>query len=700
VIWPRIVLLIGLSLGAVRVGGDAVALIGVGDSWRFQAASDAASESWRQVDFDDSSWRAGESGFGLSTWGENTMFHGMLRGSGAVQFRKTFVVDDPGSVRSLTFRCDWQGGFVAWLNGVEILRRNLPGIPDTPLPLETPASYRPAGAAEDIPVPDPGQRLQRGTNVLAIQCHPYALGWFDVVLVPELLANFSRGPYLQQVLQERATVLWRTPESLPGEVEYGETPALGATASPDGGPSGALEAVIRGLKPGTRYWYRVRSGPGGASVVSPTYSFRTLPASGDLDFAVLGDSGAGTAAQFGVARRITEASPDLLLHLGDIVYPSFSLGRTDTRLLGVYRSLLRSTPYFFAWGNHDLYGGTEAFLSALRAPTNNTPPEHHRSAGTIPEFYYSFDAGDAHFAVLYWPDSGQYSMPPGCPQWRWLEADLAASDKTWKFLALHHPVNTSGGHRFDDRNQNGILDRLEVAGSLLPLAEQYGVQMIFSGHDHNYERFHPAGSTHLLVSGGGGILLYGMTEPDPASAVFESRWHYASIRLRGDLLRLVAVDWEGRVFDALEFRRTDRSSGDADGDGLSLEAEQWLGTRPDRPDTDGDGLPDGWEFLRGSPPTQRDLSEPERRLQPLLAAPMDRPQPELAAVRDPSGGVLLRWLAVPGGRIVLEQAPSVEGPWNTVLPGANVTVRPEAQQAELIASGDQRYFRARRVPVP
>ncbi|MBN8247188.1 MAG: metallophosphoesterase, partial [Verrucomicrobia bacterium] len=482
---PRIVLLLGLCLVACPAHSDAVALIGVGDPWRFQAASEAAGEAWRQTDFDDAAWRMGDSGFGLSTWGENTLFQGMLRGPGALQFRRTFVIEDPASVRSLTFRCDWQGGFVAWLNGVEVLRRNLPGVPGTPLPLDTPASYRRAGAAEEFLISDPRLRLQSGTNILAIQCHPYAVGWYDVVLVPELLANFSRGPYLQRVLQDQATVLWSTPEAMPGVVEYGEGPALTEVAAPVAGPSTASEAVLRGLKPGTRYRYRVRSGSGDAAVVSPTATFRTLPASGDLDFAVLGDSGAGTAGQFGVARRMAESAPDLVLHLGDIVYPDFSAGRTDTRLLSVYRPILSTTPFYFAWGNHDLYGGTAAYLAALRPPTNSTSLEDHRAEGTLPEFYYSFDAGDAHFAVLYWPYSSQYAMRPECPQLRWLEQDLARSDKPWKFLTLHHPVNTSGGHRFDDYNRNGILDRMEVADRLLPVARRHGVQMIFSGHDHN-----------------------------------------------------------------------------------------------------------------------------------------------------------------------------------------------------------------------
>lgn len=694
---PLAILLLAAALHPGITRADEIALVGVGETWRFQAADDRVTEEWRDAAYDDRHWRFGGSGFGRSTHGENTFLDRSLLGLGTVCFRKTFEVVDPGAVHTLTLRCDWQGGFVAYLNGVEIARRNLSGVPGTRVPLDAPASVRYAGAAEEIPVPTPRLWLRPGRNVLAIQAHPYQVGFLDIVLVPELLANFSRGPYLQSVLQDRATVLWRTPAPIAGQVEFGIGDSLDEVVV---GPVSAIqELTLTGLRPGTRYSYRVRSGTGPEAPVSPVLSFRTLPATGDLKFILFGDSGAGSWAQFKVARQLALTPADLMVHLGDVVYPRFSVGLTDTRCLSVYREKLRTTPFYFTWGNHDLYGGPDAFLAAFRQPTNSVSAADHRVEGTRPESFYSFDAGDAHFAVLYWPYSGQYYMREGGAQLRWLEADLAASAKPWKFLVLHHPVNTSGVHRFDDYNFNQIPDRQEVADRLMPLAARHGVQLIVSGHDHNFERFHPIRGTHTVVSGGGGISLYPAVEMDPNSAVFESRWHFTVVEMRGDTLRMTPVDLEGRVFDALEWRRTPAGSDDPDGDGLATATEIEIGTRPDSPDTDGDGLSDGWEFLRDSDPRVRDTRAPEIRLASFLSAPIPRPRVELTASPGVGGGVRLRWLAAVGHRAVIEGADRSDGEWQPLeWPSGEPGPGRSRQSVEIPSSREQRFFRVRLVP--
>ena len=687
---------LALVLGFTVARADAVALVSVGDEWRYQPGESGFLDSWSGAGFDDHLWYAGESGFGAARYGENTLFTGIPRGAGGICFRRAFSVLAPLDVRSLTLRCDWQGGFVAYLNGVEIARRNLPGVPGTPVPFDTPASVRYAGVAENILVTNPRLLLRPGTNVLAIQVQPYEVGWLDVVLVPELLANFTRGPYLQSVLQDRATVIWRTPASQGGQVEFGAGDTLGRVAV---APVAAAQKItLTGLEPGTRYSYRVRSGTGGHEVVSPVSSFRTLPASGDLDFLLFGDSGAGSAAQFKVARQMAQAPADLVLHLGDVIYPMFTIGAADTRCLSVYRGMMQTTPFFFTWGNHDLNAGTEPFLSAFHQPTNSVSAEDHRAEGTLPESFFSFDAGDVHFVVLFAPYFSQYQMHEGGAQLRWLEADLAATSKPWRILLLHHPVNTSGVHRFDDYNRNRMEDRQELAERIMPLAARFGVQLIVSGHDHNYERFHAVRGTHTLVTGGGGIFLYGLSQLDPNSALFEARWHYTAVKVRGDMLRLTPVDAEGRVFDALEWRRTPPDSTDPDGDGISSFAENALGTRPDNPDSDGDGLSDGWEFLHGAHPGVRNTEPAALRLAPFLTAPLPRPLAEIAAVPGDQGGVELRWLVAAGYHGVIEAADQAGGSWEPFpvfaegpSPGSS------AQWIGLPASQSRRFFRVRLV---
>lgn len=689
VLWATLLCLLSIR-------SEDIALVGVGDTWKYWYATQQPPADWNGSKFEDTSWLQGDSGFGISTWGENTYFSSEDRGSGTVYFRKEFQVTNPGSIRGLILRCDWQGGFAAYLNGKEVLRRHLSGSPGSPIPFNQESMPRYAGAAEDFLLEIPGDLIQAGSNLLAMEIHPIQGSSYDVVLVPELLANFSRGPYLQSILSDQATVLWRTPTPMEGKVEISLHPDLqDARIYSLTNRSASQEIRIARLEAGTRYYYRVQAG----DALSPVESFRTLPLSGDLDFTLVGDSGAGSDAQFKIARQIAQRPSDLLIHLGDVIYPYFTFGQTDTRCLSVYRSWLRSKPAFFTWGNHDLYMGVEPFLAAFRQPTNNTPYQEHLSDKTLPEFYYSFDAGDAHFSILFWPYSSQYFMRENCPQLKWLEADLAASSKPWKFLAIHHPVNTSGGHRLDDKNANGIADRLEVSQRILPLAKKYGVQMIFSGHDHNYERFHPVDGVHSVVSGGGGIFVYGLVERDGNSALFQPRWNFCRVQLRGDQLQLQAIDLNGVVFDALEIRRTRPKSADPDGDGLGPIAEAAANTRPDSPDTDGDGRGDGWEFLNGMDPVHSDFQEDGSHLTDVLSSPFPRLTPQVRVINTPLKQLELHWLGSDGNRVVLESSESMNGPWIAV-PGfeQGVPLSKDEQRWSLNSAGVIHFYRVQWVP--
>ena len=225
---------------------------------------------------------------------------------------------------------------------------------------------------------------------------------------------------------------------------------------------------------------------------------------------------------------------------------------------------MRRVPYYFAIGNHDLYdpAGPAAFLDAFYLPTNNVPLAQHSNAivytATSPEHFYSFDHGDAHFVSVFQPYTSQYLLSVGNAQYNWLTNDLANSSKPWKFLFLHLPLAGSGAHRFDDQNFNGVLDQNDVLNVLLPVAKRYGVQMIFSGHEHSYERLNPIQGIQSIVTGGGGVALRGPGAAnafDPASCQFWSAHHFTHVTVNGDRLDLEAIDLSGSVFDALTLQR-------------------------------------------------------------------------------------------------------------------------------------------------
>jgi len=538
-----------LGLTANLTAAENPALVPVGAAWRYLPATAEPStppSAWRETGFDDSAWALGAAGFSLAS-DEATV---LPAGAGTVYFRKRFCVTDPAALRWLVLRVDYADGFAAYLNGQPVARRGLPD--DEPLPFGALATYHARGATEEINLSAFAPLLATGTNVLAIELHPYAQPPARYVLVPELRANFSRGPFVRNVTASGAEIAWRTPVLADSTVEYGPTEALGFEAV---GAAATTNHLVRltGLPADTRCFYRVRSSDGGGAALSPVAAFRTFRRAGDLTFGVLGDTGGGRLPQLQVASCLATSAVDLVMHVGDVVYLQFTAAQADARCLSIYEPHLRSTPYFFVFGNHDLYSGSDApFLEALGPPTNAVTGTGH---------FYSFDHGDAHFACLFVPllgtlaGTGAYALAPGSAQWNWLANDLASSDKPWKFLFLHCPLFTSSLHRADDYNYNGIPDRLELQAMLLPLATQHGVQAIFSGHDHTYERFAPTNGVHCFVSGGGGYSLYSVTERDELSAFFASRFHHLKATVQAESLTVEAVDPVGGLFDRVVIPR-------------------------------------------------------------------------------------------------------------------------------------------------
>ncbi len=181
-------------------------------------------------------------------------------------------------------------------------------------------------------------------------------------------------------------------------------------------------------------------------------------------------------------------------------------------------------------GNHDVrHRDGAAYLD------NFYPPLHN--PGSTKRFY-SFDWGGAHFVAL---DSELYHDDRGAgpeEQKAFLERDLATTRKRWKFAFLHRSLYSSSRHGPDEL----IREDLE------PLFARYCVDVVFSGHDHVYERTAPVmGVTHV-VSGGGGRELY-RAGKERWTACSNSAHHAVLVRIGDSRLDLEAIEPDGNVFD-------------------------------------------------------------------------------------------------------------------------------------------------------
>jgi 3',5'-cyclic AMP phosphodiesterase CpdA len=153
----------------------------------------------------------------------------------------------------------------------------------------------------------------------------------------------------------------------------------------------------------------------------------------------------------------------------------------------------------------------------------------------MPGPYYTRRLGDAQ---LFFLDSNLVSDR----QTAWLERELAESTSTWKIAVLHHPPYTCGGHLGDS----------SVQQRWVPLFEDYGVQLVLSGHDHNYQRFAGRNGVTYVVHGGGGAGLYrlgGCPSSYPPRVRTRYEHGFLSVSMGPDDLEVTAVDLRGRVRD-------------------------------------------------------------------------------------------------------------------------------------------------------
>jgi predicted phosphodiesterase len=365
--------------------------------------------------------------------------------------------------------------------------------------------------------------FERGRFALALRTSRSLLGGATGLEQP-------REPYVQGVTASSAVICWVSKHPGSGVVEYGKSPELGCKET-DPRVRRRHVVALAGLDPGSTYHYRVE-GVGG---LSPTGCFRIAPVGDDsrFSFAVVGDSGSGGKGQLAVAALLERLRPDLVLHTGDVVYPAGQERHYDRRFFAPYRNLIKTVPLFPVLGNHDVRKGNgAAFLENFHPPLG--------SPGSTKR-YYSFDWGNTHFVAL---DSELYHGDRGSnpeEQRDFLERDLATTRKRWKVAFLHRSPYGSSRHGGDEK----------VREDLEPLFVKHGADLVFSGHDHVYERTVPITGVTYVVSGGGGRRLYPAGNGElTASSV--SAHHAVVVRVSGSRLLLETLEVGGKVVDRLE----------------------------------------------------------------------------------------------------------------------------------------------------
>jgi hypothetical protein len=459
----------------------------------------AVEGQWYLPGFDAGGWPVGAYGIGydMNTPGgaENLILTDVTGPFHSIYTRVLFDVTDASAIYSVTLGQDYDDGVIAWLNGVEIYRS-----PEMRVRFAVWDEVAGMGESSNGTTPDytPFRDVTKqalpalvdGTNVFAMAV--WNNGTDDLVLAPRLSLNrpLRRGPYLQQGAHDRVTVRWRTGDRLDSKVWYGDAPGNLTSLEIDGATVTEHEVELTGLSANTRYYYAVGSSAGVLAGNDSGHYFDTAPSPGQpkpTRIWVLGDSGEGDRNSEAVRDAYTAwaggAHTELWLMRGANAYPLGTDFEYQHNLFEIYPEMLRTSVLWPTKGNHDIFDaveGTFPYLDSFTLPTGGEAGG--MSTGT--EDYYAFDYGNVHFVVL---DSQEGDSTPGSAMMLWLEADLASTTRDWIVALWHHPPYSRGSHNSDDPSDS--TGRLEaMRQNVVPLLDDYGVDLVLCGHSHSYER--------------------------------------------------------------------------------------------------------------------------------------------------------------------------------------------------------------------
>ena len=347
---------------------------------------------------------------------------------------------------------------------------------------------------------------------------------------PPPAASYVKGPYLQALSATGVTIKLEISSAAPARVDLyaaaGTTP-IASTSSDAALTFHALR--VDGLRPATAYDYLVSAG----GALGERGHFTTAPDDArPFRFLVYGDSRSDPLAHAAVVRAMEATPADFLVNTGDMV----ASGDADADWLSFFSveaRLLRDRCVFAAVGNHELRRGDPttggAFLRYFAAL---------EAGHELTRLYASFRWSNTRFFVLNAMDAWTGE------ERAWLRAELDRAlvepGLAHRFAVMHWGPYSSGPH-----GNNPAL----ASGDVLALMRDRKVDLVLSGHDHDYERG-LGGGLKYLVTGGAGAPLYALKTALAESIVFEPAYHFVDVAVSGDRVDVVARRAAGGIIDA------------------------------------------------------------------------------------------------------------------------------------------------------
>lgn len=412
------------------------------------------------------------------------------------------------------------------------------------LPLSLAATAALAGSCHYLPIWQGEVNVTPRERASIAQCGTGAL-------TAEGVRTVSREPYLQSTTHTSTTVVWgsmskrgRVVLSQPGglPVAVADATYVGDPERRDGRERAQLrdraplaledvaaddiyvvKAELTGLDPTHLYCYQLFADDIALTELAPLATAAAPHPTDHIRFVAVGDTGTGGAAQRAIGQWISAQPFDLMLFMGDIAYKSGTAAQLQNNFFSAYRHFLRYVPAFPAIGNHE-------------RRTRRGRPYFEAFVLPEPERYYSFDWGNVHFVAI---DTTQRDSK----QLDWLDEDLRRNKLPWVIVFGHHPMYTN--------SMRG--PQLWIRRAFSKILTDHQVDLVLTGHEHQYERFRVSGVNYVVSGGGGGQLtkFYGESLALKQYTVH----HFLSFDVSATTFTMKAIDINGRELETLELSK-------------------------------------------------------------------------------------------------------------------------------------------------
>ncbi len=497
--------------------------VALGSAWKYLDNGSDQGTNWIAPAFNDTSWPSGPAELGYGNGDEATVVgYGPSSSNKYITtyFRKAFSVVYPVSFSALSLSVRRDDGIVVYLNGNEVYRNNMPS---GAISYNTPAS---SSAANDgntvIQTNISATSLASGANVLAVEIHQLSPSDPDITFDLELTGSsgslattVTRGPYVQMGAPTSMVVCWRTDTPTDSRVRYGSSLSNLNMIAFDTATTTDHCVTLTGMTSNTTYYYSFGTSSLTLGGGDSSYFFVTSPTTAKpTRIWVLGDpgtTGSGQTLTRNAYYNFTGTRfTDLWLMLGDNAYDFGSDAEYQRAIFDFYPTTLKQSVLWPTIGNHDSAGAPNP-VKPLPYHNIFALPQNGEAGGVASgtEDYYSFNYGNIHFVCL---DSFTSARTPGSPMLTWLQNDLANNTKDWLIAFWHHPPYSKGSHNSDVEDE-----LIEMRQYILPILENYGVDLVLTGHSHAYERSYLLDGHYGLSSTFNGSMIKNGGDGRPAS---------------------------------------------------------------------------------------------------------------------------------------------------------------------------------------